>query len=249
MKKSALFSDVFFAFSGFALFSLCLFRFLGIRLLFALLLALVCGALAAGAAWAYLRSKRKALLLKKSDERTKEKLLVHLALLSDEKKTEFFLNAFRENGNTPKRFSKLRIFDEERFCFLFFRFSPVTADEVGAISRWKTSKKKLLLCGDIDSSAEALCAKLGVEVCKGEQVYALLKARGALPQTYLGETQENSRGKRRRLCFSKRNGKRFFVSGTLVLLLSLLTPFPYYYLVFGSILLAAALFIRIFGYA
>jgi hypothetical protein len=38
------------------------------------------------------------------------------------------------------------------------------------------------------------------------------------------------------------------VAGALVLLTSLITPFPYYYLTFGSLLLLIATLIRFFGY-
>lgn len=247
MKKSAFISDVIFTFGAFALFTLCLFRFLRITLIVALLLALLCGALAAGAAWAYLKSKRKAALLKRSEEREKEKLLTHLALLSDEKKTEFFKNALTENGVAPRRLSKLRLIDDERFCFLSFRFAPVTADEVSCYFRRRTSKQKILLCNAAEKDAEALCKKLNITLKTGDGVYALLKEKDALPKEYLGEPPKRERGEFWRICFSKRNAKRFFMSGSLILACSLLSPFPYYYLVFGSILLLSGLAIRIFG--
>ena len=106
-----------------------------------------------------------------------------------------------------------------------------------------------MLCNNITDEARTLCDSLHVQVFTGEKVYAFVKENDALPETFLGEAQTANKRKRRlRLCFAKSNGKRFFVGGALILATSLLTPFPYYYLVFGSILLLAALFIRIFGY-
>lgn len=249
MKKSAFFSDILFTLFLVWLFTLCLFRYLGLTLVTATVLSALCGILAAGAAGAILQSRRKNLYLKKSDEAQKQKLLTHLSLLSDEQKTRYFsriLSAETEGG--AKRFGRSRLQTEDGFYFLAFRFAPVCADEIANISRLKTSKRKILLCDKIDEDAAALCDKLGVEVKTGEKVYAFVKARNALPSAYLGE--ETGKKKRRlRLCFAKTNSRRFFVGGALILLASLLTPFPYYYLVFGSLMLLAALFIRIFGYS
>lgn len=248
MKKSAFLSDIFFTFCGVSLFTLCLFRYHKIALLLAFMLSVLCGVLASASLWAFLQSKRRAFSLKKSDERKKQKLLTHLCLLSDEQKTSFFAKIWQKSGEV-KRFGKLRLHTDTDFYFLHFRFSPVTADEVASFSRLKTSKNRALLCNNITDEAKTLCDSLHVQVFTGEKVYAFVKENDALPETFLGEAQTANKRKRRlRLCFAKSNGKRFFVGGALILATSLLTPFPYYYLVFGSILLLAALFIRIFGY-
>lgn len=248
MKKSAFLSDIFFTFCGVSLFTLCLFRYYKIALLLAFMLSVLCGVLASASLWAFLQSKRRAFSLKKSDETKKQKLLTHLCLLSDEQKTSFFAKIWQKSGEV-KRFGKLRLHTDTDFYFLHFRFSPVTADEVASFSRLKTSKNRALLCNNITDEAKTLCDSLHVQVFTGEKVYAFVKENDALPETFLGEAQTANKRKRRlRLCFAKSNGKRFFVGGALILATSLLTPFPYYYLVFGSILLLAALFIRIFGY-
>lgn len=94
-----------------------------------------------------------------------------------------------------------------------------------------------------------LCDTLHIRVWTGKEVYNLIKEADALPKQYLGEpTPQNKRQIRLRLCFAKRNSRRFLVGGCLILLTSLLTPFPYYYLIFGSILLLVAILVRIFGY-
>ncbi|MBQ8291467.1 MAG: hypothetical protein IJX88_03025 [Clostridia bacterium] len=244
MKKSAFFSDVFFTFFLFWLFTLCVFRYLRVALLPALFLSFVCGALAACAVAALLHGKRKSVFLKKSDEAQKQKLLLHLALLSDEGKTKLFSAALK----TAKRLGKLRLQTEENFCFLRFSFAPVTADEVASLARFKTAKPKLLYCSELEESAKTLCKRLGIETKTGESVYRLFKEENALPQSYLGEeTKQNKRKELFKVCFAKSNAKRFLFCGSLLLVTSLITPFPYYYLVFGGALLLVALFIRIFG--
>ncbi len=249
MKKSAFYSDILFTFFITALFTLCLFRYFGIELWIAISLSLVCGVLAAMGVGALLQSKRKRLFLKKSDETQKRKLLTHLALLSDEGQTAFFQAALSK-GEDVKRFGKLRLQANSGFYFLKFRFSPVTSDEIASISRLKTGKEKILLCNEIEEDAARLCKQLQIRLQTGEDVYAMLKSADALPAAYLGESSpQNKRKYRLRVCFAKSNSKRFLVGGALVLLTSLLTPFPYYYLLLGSLLLLTALLIRIFGYS
>ena len=244
MKKSAFYSDILFSFSLVGIFTLCFFRYLRIALFPALLLAFACGVLAATANGAWLQSKRQTLLLRKSDEEEKQKLLLHLALLSDEQKTVFFQKVLSARGEV-KRFSRLRLTTKEEFFFLCFRFKPLSADEVSAVYRLKTNKTRVILCGEADDSARRLCDRLHIQLCEGGRVYEEVKNAQTLPSDYLGDSPKTKR--RLRLCFAKSNSRRFLTAGALVLLTSLITPFPRYYLIFGSALLALAVIVRIFG--
>ena len=249
MKKFAFFSDVVFTFFVSAIFTLCLFRYLGVKLPTALLLAALCGCLTAAAIGSILQMRRKNLRLKKSDETQKQKLLLHLALLSDEGKTEFFRNVLSTQETPASRFGKLRVFIKTEFYFLKFPLTPVGADEIPSLSRLKTGKRKILLCSQIDEAALQLCNRLGIEVKTGEWIYKRLKETDFLPEQYLGDENAANKSKRKiKLCFSKANAKRFLVGGALVLLLSRLTPFYYYYLLLGCVLLLSAILVRIFGY-
>ena len=250
IKKSAFLSDLVFTFLLVSLFTLCLFRFWRIPLMPALLLSVLCGVLSTAAIGAFLQSKRNAFYLKKSEEKTMEKLLLHLVLLSDEKKAALFSSALATDGEPAKKYGKNRLLTRETCYFLNFRFAPVEADDIAGISRLKTSKKKILLCNQINEQAFKFCRDWNVEVKEGKDVYALLKEKNALPERFLGETeQENKRKKRLKISFAKSNSRRFFVAGALILLTSLITPFPYYYLVFGSLLFLVAALVRIFGYS
>ena len=258
MKKSAFISDVIFNFFTGTLFTLCVFRYLGAGFTLALVLSLPCGTLLAAAFAAYRQSKRKTIFLKRSDTAQKEKLLLHLALLSDEAKTSFFQDVFsthspserKSEATLPvKRLGKLRLYTTNEFFFLHFKIHPVTADEVVALSRLKTNKPRTLFCAQIEDPAYALCEQLGIQVKTGEAVYCFLKACDALPEKYLGEESSTNKRKRRlQLWFAKGNSKRFLVAGGLVLLTSLFSPFPYYYLVFSGVLLLASILVRVLGY-
>ena len=248
MKKTAFISDLIFTFFLTSVFFLCLFRYLGSGIVLSFFFALLCGCVATLAVSLFGVNKRRKLLLKNSDTVQKAKLLTHLSLLSSANKSAFLQNVLSQT-DTVKRVSSLRLVGAHKYYFLKIRFAPVTADEIADISHVKTAKEKILLCDTIEEEAKTLCDNLGIRVLGGDSVYALVKEANALPEKYLGEnTPQNKRKIRLRLCFSKNNSRRFLVGGCLLLLTSLITPFPYYYLIFGTILLICAIFIRIFGY-
>ena len=246
MKRFAFFSDLAFTFLSSTLLTLCLFRFLSLGFWFSLLLAIFCGGFITASVGAFLQSKRKNLLLKRSDEQEKEKLLLHLALLSDGAKTEFFRTALSKNIPL-QRFSLLRLHSDKQFYFLHFKLSPVNADDVAKYARLKTNKEKILLCGNIEQPALSLCQRLHITVKTGEDVYVALKNADALPATYLGDSAPIGKKRRTTLWFSKSNSKRFLLSATLIFLLSLWTPFFYYYVFTSVALLCLSILVRIFG--
>jgi hypothetical protein len=254
MKKFAFFSDLFFAFLTGGLFSLCLFRFLRVAVFPALLLAGVCGALTALSVGAILQARRKRFFLKRSDELQKEKLLLHLALLSDKAKTQFFLDFLSKQTDEPteppalQRLGNLRIYSKQVFYFLNFRLTPVNADDIAKYARLKTEKKKILLCSQIEEKAFSLCRKWNIDVWTGEDVYLTLKRGNGLPDSYLGDTTGKVQRPRLKLWFAKTNARRFLVSAAFILFASLLTPYFYYYVFIGGSLLVVAIFVRIFGY-
>ena len=251
MKKTAFLSDILFTFFLVWIATLCLFRHIKIPLIAAIVLAAVCGLLSACVHAKLLQSKRKTVLLKRSNAALKEKLSLHLSLLGDEEKTNLFIRALSAMENAPvKRVGKLRLQSETRLYFLCFRFAPVTTDDVARYSRYPSDRQKTLVCERIEESALDLCTRLHIEVHAGDFAFGLLQSQNALPETYLcDELPKDKRKHRLRLCFARSNAKRFLTSATLILLLSLITPFPYYYLIFGGVLLLLALFVRIFGYS
>ena len=251
MKKSAFYSDVLFTFFLGWLFTLCVFRYLRIPLLPSFILSVICGALGGGSVAALLARKRKLLFLKQSLSQKKQRFLDHLSLLSEEKRTEYFQKALSKATNASiVRKGKCHLAGENDFYFLHFRFTPVSADDVANAFRLKTSKQKHFLCNRIDEEAARLCARLNIRLQLGESVYELLEKADTLPETYLSDERAHDKKERRlRLWFHKRNSKKFVVGGALLLISSLFTPFPYYYLVFSFLLLVAAALVRIFGYA
>ena len=259
MKKFAFLSDIFFAFGAAFLPALCFLRFCRFPLPAALFLSATAGIFAAAAVFLFLGRRRKRFLLAGKDEKEKEKLLFHLAFQSEEKVLDTFSAFFAsrdEEGNARNAPETVRALmrrgvpvaeaETEEFCPLF-SFCPPDADRVAPFLEENAGKKKTLLCGDLTPDAEKLCARFGVHVLKGADVYRLLKKGNALPKDYLSPPPEK-KGLKRRAWFAKSNSRRFLFAGVLLLLTSFLTPFPFYYLLFGSALVLTAALVRIFGY-
>ena len=248
MNKSAFISDLIFTLFTAFLLTLCIFRYLGVPLITALLLSCVCGVLCTCAIGAYLQSKRKTVLLKRSETANQEKLSLHLCLLSPEKARDTFYTAFTATENACKA-GKNRVETATEIYFFLFCFAPVTADQILPIARFDSKKNKILVCLKIDEYALPLCQRLAITVKTGEWGYLFLKERNALPTVYLGEQIGASKRKRLRLCFAKNNARRFFTSALFILCLAFFSPFPLYYYIFAFVLLLTAVFIRIFGYS
>ena len=252
MNKSAFISDLIFSFFVAFLLTLCIFRYVGVALITALFLSGVCGALCACALGAFWQSKRKTTLLKRSELALKEKLQLHLCLLSPEKARDIFYEAMSKNPQTQTavKQGKNRVETATECYFFYLQFPPVTAQEVAKIYRFSTAKSKVLVCLQMDEQAFALCHRLGITPNTGEWAYTFLKKHDALPQSYLGEEMTVDKRKRRlRICFAKNNARRFVTSALFILAFSFFTPFSLYYLIFAFLLLFSAVFIRVFGYS
>lgn len=249
MKKIAFISDLLFTFFLTFIVSVVLFRRLRVSLLPSVLLAIVCGILTALSYGAFRYSKRKHEFLKRSEERKKEKLLLHLALSDGDHIVEFFKNLLTKQ--TPdaqiRRTGKNRLSTETEVYFLHFSFAPVNADTVADVARLKTNRKKILFCSRAEDAAVLLCKRLHIDLLSGEDVFFAVQKADAFPERFLGDDENTPTKRPFKLWVARSNAKRFLVSGALVLALSLITPFSAYYLTFGSILLLAALFTRIFG--
>ena len=278
MKKLAFISDLIFTFLVSFLFTACFFRYLRLTLLPAVALSVVCAALTTCAIAALLHARRKKFLLKKSDAERKDKLLLHLALSTDEEVTDFFFHYLTKTANpradtadnqpdtdsqaaekpqfviqterasAPTRHGSLQLSTRETYYILQFTIAPVTPDNITKIFRVQTDKPKVLLCNGITDQAAALCAQLNIRYRTGNEVYTALKQADALPQTYLGSENKTKTKRRFQLWFSKSNARRFLSSAAMILLIAYITPFFYYYLIFGVALLLTAVFVRIFGY-
>lgn len=243
MKKSAYFSNIFFAFAVTSVGFLCVLRYLRVSLATACLFGVVAGVCAACFTALFLKNKREIGLQKAADEKLKEKFLLHLTLLPVAKRNEY-LSSLLE----CKISDEFLIKDGSALLLPLFRFNEVTADEILPILRQDGYERRQICCDKASAETKKLCEQVGVEIIDGVQLFRLAKEKNALPQAYVSERLFTQKKKERlKLCFAKSNSRRFLIGGVFVLLSSLITPFPYYYLAVGFFLLGIAIFIRIFG--
>lgn len=98
--------------------------------------------------------------------------------------------------------------------------------------------------------ADALALAFGIRQMDAGKVYALLKDTDKLPENYImGSRMKRSIKNGLKLRLSKKSWKGYLLAGTSLLLFSLISVFPVYYIAAGGLLLAAAVLVRVFGKA
>ena len=253
MKKLACFSDVAFAFTATFLPSLCYLRYRQVPLLWSAIVSLLFGVGVSMLTWSYLKKKYATATLKASEKRQMERLSLHLALLTPKEKTDFIM----ENANTlvgeeieGRKLSsgKPFFYTDSQIVDCHFTLSALTADELTPLLSLGDNRAPVLLCNELDKTAEKLCSALLVKVLTLSTIYRKLKESNRLPERYKGEEAFQKKKKRRfSLWIQKSNAKPFLTGGALLLLSSLFSPFPYYYLVVGFAMVATSAAVRIFG--
>ena len=200
------------------------------------------------------RQKARKTLFEKTGRRDDGKTHASSRPVHPGQNAEFFRRFFaekEENGETKTRTAAglNAVETAEILYFPLFTVRPADGDEAAAVVRAKTEKQKCILCGQLSPEAEKLCSRLNIQTKVAIDVYAMLKEGNALPEHYLCEEAFAKKKKKRlKLYFAKSNSRHFLLGGILILLTSLITPFPLYYLIFGSALILSSVFVRIFGY-
>ena len=251
MKKTAILSDAVFLFSAAFLPILCLMRYHRFTLASAFLSALLLGIAAAFFYLALARKKRGTLTLRKREQEEKEDVLFALAMLGKKPLADLFLSVYLKKDERAqlKRYgSSYAVAFDEFVCFPVFSVCELSLTEVQHIFRIHTAKRKKIICNKLSDQARALCDKLSLSVLEDDEVYRLIKESG-VPVLFEGATSERTPKFKRvfKRAALKKNAKRFLFSGGMLFALSLISPYPVYYLLFGGILTATALLLRLIG--
>ncbi len=253
MKKLAYFSDLAFAFTAAFLPCLCYLRYRQVPLLWSAIVSLLFGVGVSMLTWSYLKKKHAVTVWKADEKRQMEQLTLHLTLLSPKEKYEFLaenapvligeeLN--EKEPSLPQPF----FYTDSQVVDCRFTLSPLTADELSPLLSLGENRALVLLCNQLDKTAERLSAALSMKVLTLPTIYLKLKENERLPERYKGEEAFQKKKKRRfSLWMQKSNAKPFLTGGALLLLSSLFSPFPYYYLVVGFAMVATSAAVRIFG--
>ena len=249
MKKFvfSVYSDTVFVAIVTFIFGFALFRFY-LRS-FALSLTLAILTAAAVAVLVFLRAQYKVnkKFLKLSDEKEIAKLAFHLALDSQDNNIERIYAALFAQNDCAKRKDNAVIVNNDVYHFAF-RLEPVRADEIANLIRCGGARQKILMTADVTPEAQKLADAFGITIQRAADVYLLLKETNNLPETYiLAEKMKTGWKDKLRFRIQKPMYKGYLLAGVSLLIFSLFTYFPVYYLVSGGILLCAAVAVRFFG--
>ena len=260
MKKSAYYSDLFFAFSLSAFCALFVLRFFGLKLLLALFPSVIFGLLCAFALSIRLRNKQRVFALKKSEEQEKENLCFYLRLAEPteikrflDSRLSLLVHKLREDFEAPSIENPVApagtIECEGFYFYPLFLFRELTPDDIAtAIKNLQTLPNAVLLCDKLSPEAIALCEKLSIKTVQGDFLYRILKDNDAIPNEFPIKLNPPKRMSRRAICFAKSNSKRFFKSGLLLSVYSFFTPYSIYYTIVACLFFSISVFVRVFGY-
>lgn len=209
----------------------------------ATLLALALG----GILFLFLSFRHKRRYLGKKEKEAREKLMLHLALETDERIRASLLEALCKDGKEAHCENDALTVDGTPLIPVF-TMQPVSADAVAHLLKIYRKRPFVIACNALSTEAEHLLSAFARRAMTANEVYELF-ARTGMPEPLIcGEIPRKSVRTKLRRAFSKRNAYPFLVSGAGLLVMSLFVFFPVYYLITGSLLVAAAILIRFFGY-
>lgn len=134
-----------------------------------------------------------------------------------------------------------------RRAWVLFAFRDASADDIAPALRAEGERREVYACG-FTEEAKKLADAFGVKLCDAADTFALAKRCGCLPAEYFcppaakGSLREKLRFRIRREAW-----RGYLFSGCFLLVFSLMTIFPVYYIVSGGLLLTIAVLVRLFG--
>lgn len=239
---------LFYGFCAFAL-SVSILRYFRIPLSLALVAGCVIALCVGTLTLLLLLGKMRKKLLTKKEREARDALMLHLALEKPERVRALLLEAFLEDGKEANCFQE-ELSIEQTPCVPVFRLEPVPADDIAKLVRRFGTQKFTLLCKDVSQEAEKLLQSFGIKKMDADEIYDLFSRTDKYPKDLIcGEVPKKSAKLKLKRAFSKSNARPFFVSAMFLLLMSLFTLFPVYYIISGSVLLFCAIAVRLLGYA
>lgn len=150
----------------------------------------------------------------------------------------------KENATPPARAAGGRVLADGRALYPLFRFEKLTADDLCPLLR-EGETPKTVYAGGYTEGAAGLAAACGVELKGAEEVYRLVKEAGKLNEVPALPAAARRSGWHRLL--RRESWKGYLTAGVGLLVFSLLSVFPLYYVIAGALLLTAAAAVRLFG--
>lgn len=227
--------------------SLCILRYfkvgIGISIAAATLFAFSTGGLVF--LFTYGRHKRRN--LSKREKEDKERLMLHLALERPERVRAALLTALTADEKTAHCEGDELSMEDER-AVPMFTMQPVSADAIAAEIR--KGAPFVFLGNSLTPEAAKLLSSFSCKAILGDEIFELFARTETTPAPLIcSEIPRKTVKDKFRRSFRKTNARPFFISGLLLMVMSLFAFFPVYYLISGGVLLITAVTVRLFGYA
>lgn len=242
MKKiniTVIIDGAFALFSAFII-SLCIMRYYRVPYLAATISSALIGAAVSVPVFYVLYNVREKKILRRADEKEKDKLMLHLALTKQQDVTDIMCSMCDVIHNI-KYFYAIK---ENEVLYPAFTIEPLGADKIAEIGKRFSGRQITIFCNSLSPAAQKLCDGLGIKTVKGDEVYLKLKEKNLLPEKYLCEVKKKTFRDKLSSAAAKTNSRAFITGGLGLLIFSLFTIFPLYYLVSGIILFVFGVAIR-----
>ncbi|MGN1104120.1 MAG: hypothetical protein ACI4QI_04515 [Candidatus Coproplasma sp.] len=229
----ALISDVLF-------FTLCAFLicFAALRYFFksyvwAIIIAALIAVAVCLASLAIALKRREKLIATAALDGERKLLAFHLSTLAPEKLINLFINALDGTYAVGNNLTDGE--NEYRFCF---KIAPLTCDDIADAIKDRGVNQLVLLCCAATAEAVSFAKDFGVKLISMGEIYPLLKDKKLLPDSYpFAGSVKKGVIKKVKSRFNRRLCPSLFFSGLFLLIYSLFSFYPIWYIVAGSVLL------------
>lgn len=190
--------------------------------------------------------------LKKKDERAAEALAVQMNFNSLAENLAILETAAKKADLSVKREkTALRISDKKLVLFPRFSFDGVTKAEIAlAFTALAEEETAVVISAGFPDEIKKFTRRFNgkVRLADGAVLFAKLKEQDALPPiTRTFTPKKRTAAEWLQLVFLKSSSRGYFTAGAMLLILSFIVPYHFYYVISGTVLTLFALFLRFFG--
>ncbi len=228
--------------------SFCILRYFRLPLPLSFFVSLLFLLSAAILVYIFTARRHRKMRLSKKQESEKRALMLHLALERPERVRALLLSALLADGKEAHLEKELRVDDTS--AVFAFTMQPLSADAVAKLLQEYGREQFLLFCNSLSPESESLLFQFSIKTYRADEVYSLISRTDCMPKELIcGNLPQKTAKTRLLAAIKKSNARPIFVSGLLLLLMSLFTVFPLYYLISGCLLVLSAVAVRLFGYS
>lgn len=250
--KISFFSDAFFVFTATFFLSVSILRYNRFNVISTLLVSALTGIAAASGVVIYGLIKSEDYKRAEDRKEKAESLMRELCFLSDDKTLKLLKKCYEKSGKTVEQKDNFIIIKEDKQAvFPLFSLEKTPAKEV--IKAYKLTPETyttVIMSGGVTSETENFlnAMKLRIKVLNIFNVYDMLLSADMLPERVLiPKIKPKKRGEVIKKIFSREKSPKFLLAGTVILLSSVFSYYPVYYIIFGAVLLAIAAALRFFA--